>query len=41
MFLGFARKYGNKKEVDAKWQELLKYESEIIAGLGTSQAIHG
>ena len=27
MFLGFARKYGNKKEVDTKWQQLLEYES--------------
>ena len=41
MFLGFARKYGNKKEVDTKWQQLLEYESEIIAGLGKTEAIHG
>lgn len=41
MFLGFARKYGNKKEVDTKWQQLLEYESEIISNLGTSEAIHG
>ena len=41
MFLGFARKYGNKKEVDAKWQQLLEYESKIISDLGTSEAIHG
>ena len=41
MFLGFARKYGNKKEVDAKWQQLLVYESEIIAGLGKTETIHG
>ncbi|WP_372755062.1 tRNA-(ms[2]io[6]A)-hydroxylase [Mariniflexile sp.] len=41
MFLGFARKYGEKKEVDAKWQQLLEYESKIIANLGTSEAIHG
>ena len=41
MFLGFARKYGNKKEVDTKWQQLLDYEAKIIANLGTSQAIHG
>lgn len=41
MFLGFARKYGNKKEVDVKWQQLLEYESEIISNLGTSEAIHG
>ncbi|WP_067149120.1 tRNA-(ms[2]io[6]A)-hydroxylase [Pseudotamlana agarivorans] len=41
MFLGFARKYGNKKEVDAKWQDLLEYEAEIMRDLGTSETIHG
>ena len=41
MFLGFARQYGEKKEVDTKWQQLLEYESKIISNLGTSDAIHG
>jgi len=41
MFLGFARQYGEKKEVNTKWQQLLEYESEIISNLGTSEAIHG
>lgn len=41
MFLGFARKYGNKKEVDAKWQQLLEYEAEIMHDLGKSETIHG
>ena len=41
MFLGFARQYGNKKEVDAKWQQLLEYEAKIISNLGTTEAIHG
>ena len=41
MFLGFARKYGNKKEVDTKWQQLLEYESEIMKNLGKSETIHG
>tara|TARA_R110000868_G_scaffold5821_2_gene34095 strand:- start:6532 stop:7113 length:582 start_codon:yes stop_codon:yes gene_type:complete len=41
MFLGFARQYGNKKEVDTKWQQLLEYEREIISNLGTGEAIHG
>lgn len=41
MFLGFARQYGEKKEVDTKWQQLLEYESEIISKLGTTEAIHG
>ena len=34
MFLGFARKYGDRKEVDKKWQALLEYEAEIIKDLG-------
>ncbi|WP_242094056.1 tRNA-(ms[2]io[6]A)-hydroxylase [Aestuariivivens sediminicola] len=41
MFLSFARQYGDKKEVDAKWQQLLDYEAQIMANLGTSEAIHG
>lgn len=41
MFLGFARKYGERKEVDAKWQQLLEYESEIMSNLGKTEAIHG
>lgn len=41
MFLGFARQYGNKKEVDAKWQQLLDYEAKIMSNLGTSETIHG
>jgi tRNA 2-(methylsulfanyl)-N6-isopentenyladenosine37 hydroxylase len=41
MFLGFARKYGEKKEVTTKWQQLLEYESQIMANLGKSQTIHG
>lgn len=41
MFLGFARTYGNKKEVDAKWQQLLEYEAEIMRDLGKSETIHG
>lgn len=41
MFLGFARQYGNKKEVDTKWHQLLEYEAKIMSDLGTSEAIHG
>ncbi|MFL1013574.1 tRNA-(ms[2]io[6]A)-hydroxylase [Flavisericum labens] len=41
MFLSFARKYGNKKEVDTKWQQLLEYEAEIMKGLGKSETVHG
>ncbi len=41
MFLGFARQYGDRKEVDKKWQQLLDYEAEIMKGLGTSETVHG
>lgn len=41
MFLNFARQYGDRKEVDLKWQELLVYEAKIMEGLGTNETIHG
>ncbi|MDO6597959.1 tRNA-(ms[2]io[6]A)-hydroxylase [Oceanihabitans sp. 2_MG-2023] len=41
MFLGFARQYGNRKEVDEKWQSLLDYEAEIMKDLSKSESIHG
>ncbi len=41
LFLNFARQYGNRQEVDRKWQELLTYEAEIMKGLGTRETVHG
>ena len=41
MFLSFAREYGDRKEVDKKWQALLTYEAEVMLGLSTSGSIHG
>jgi tRNA-(ms[2]io[6]A)-hydroxylase len=41
MFLAFARKYGDKKEVDEKWQELLTFEAEVMKNLGNKETIHG
>lgn len=41
IFLNFAREFGNRKEVDQKWQELLNYEADIMQNLGTSETIHG
>lgn len=41
MFLNFARQYGDRKEVDQKWQDLLGFEAEIMKDLGTSETIHG
>lgn len=41
MFLGFARKYGNRTEVDEKWNALLAFEAEIMKDLGTKETMHG
>ena len=41
MFLKFARQYGDRKEVDEKWQQLLDYEAEIMKDLSKTQTIHG
>lgn len=41
LFLNFARKYGNREEVDQKWQALLEYEAEIMKNLSKSETIHG
>ncbi len=41
MFLNFARKYGDREEVDKKWQELLDYEAKIMKDLSKSETIHG
>ncbi|GGW62138.1 tRNA-(ms[2]io[6]A)-hydroxylase [Winogradskyella epiphytica] len=41
MFLNFARKYGDRQEVDEKWNALLDYEAEIMKNLGNKETIHG
>ena len=41
MFLNFARQYGNREEVDIKWQKLLAYEAKIMSSLGTDASMHG
>ncbi|MCB0426675.1 MAG: tRNA-(ms[2]io[6]A)-hydroxylase [Mangrovimonas sp.] len=41
MFLGFARKYGDRKKVDEKWQQLLDYEAKIMKNLGKKETVHG
>lgn len=41
MFLGFARQYGEREEVDQKWQQLLDYEADIMKNLSKSETIHG
>lgn len=41
MFLNFARKYGNREEVDEKWNSLLDHEAEIMKDLSKNESIHG
>lgn len=41
MFLKFARQYGERNEVDKKWQELLNYEAKIMKNLSKSETVHG
>ena len=40
-FLGFARQYGDRTEVDQKWNALLEFEAEIIKTLSVDKTIHG
>ncbi len=41
MFLNFARQYGDRKEVDQKWQDLLDFEADIMKSLSKKESIHG
>ncbi|MGB7394989.1 MAG: tRNA-(ms[2]io[6]A)-hydroxylase [Pricia sp.] len=41
MFLKFARQYGERAEVDRKWEELLQHEASIMKNLGKTESIHG
>ncbi len=41
-FLGFARKYGEGVEdVNARWQQWLEHEAEVVKNYGKSESIHG
>ena len=41
LFLNFARTFGERKEVDEKWNDLLEYEADLMKNLGTQETIHG
>ena len=42
IFIGFARKYGNGVEdVEARWQEWLKFEAGLLKNYGKKETIHG
>jgi tRNA-(ms[2]io[6]A)-hydroxylase len=40
-FLGFARKYGNKIDVEARWKDFLNFESNLMERYGKSATMHG
>ncbi len=41
VFLGFARQYGDGKDVDTRWKNWLIYEASIITKYGKKETIHG
>ncbi|MGZ3904569.1 MAG: tRNA isopentenyl-2-thiomethyl-A-37 hydroxylase MiaE [Bacteroidia bacterium] len=41
IFLGFARKYAGKEDVEKRWQEWLSYEAEVISRYGKKETMHG
>lgn len=40
-FIGFARQLGDLEKVNARWEEWLDYEAEIIKSYGKKESIHG
>ena len=41
VFLGFARKFEDRKIVDKKWKDLLAYEAEFMKSRGKKATVHG
>ncbi len=41
MFLKFARQFGERDDVDVKWQALLDFEAEVMKDFGNKELIHG
>lgn len=40
-FLGFARKYGGKIDVNARWEDFLAFEATLMEKYGKSETMHG
>ena len=40
-FIGFARRYGGKVDVDARWKEFLAYEAEVVGRYSKAPTMHG
>ena len=41
LFLGYARKYMDRKTVDEKWKSLLAFEAGMMKSRGTKATVHG
>ncbi len=41
MFIKLAKKYAGDEDVDARWQQFLVFEAEVIAKYGVAETIHG
>jgi tRNA 2-(methylsulfanyl)-N6-isopentenyladenosine37 hydroxylase len=40
-FLGFARKYGDRTNVDERWKQFLDFEATLMTKYGKSHTMHG
>jgi len=40
-FIGFARQYGGRVDVDARWQQFLEHEAVVIQHYGRKETMHG
>lgn len=40
-FIGFARRYGGRVDVDRRWKEFLAYEAEVVGRYGKAPTMHG
>lgn len=40
-FIGFARAYGGRVDVDRRWKEFLTYEAEVVSRYGNAPTMHG
>jgi tRNA-(ms[2]io[6]A)-hydroxylase len=40
-FIGFARRFGGRVDVDARWAAFLAYEAEVVARYGKAPTMHG
>jgi tRNA-(ms[2]io[6]A)-hydroxylase len=41
LFISFARKYVPNEDADARWQEMLDFEAEIMKSYGQKETVHG